>query len=88
MLANLTLMSFAQMARGPSVLWSGRAYEWGEDREPEKQPPAIALADRRLMALAGLWESWRSPAGKRVRSFAILTTAANELCAEPTIERR
>jgi hypothetical protein len=24
----------------------------------------IALADRRLMALAGLWETWRSPAGK------------------------
>jgi hypothetical protein len=29
-----------------------------------KQPYAIALADRRLMALAGLWENWRSPAGE------------------------
>jgi putative SOS response-associated peptidase YedK len=28
-----------------------------------KQPYAIALADRGLMALAGLWETWRSPAG-------------------------
>jgi putative SOS response-associated peptidase YedK len=44
--------------------------------------PGIALADRRLMALAGLWETWRSPAGERVRSFAIITTAPNELCAE------
>jgi putative SOS response-associated peptidase YedK len=26
------------------------------------------------MALAGLWETWRSPAGERVRSFAIITT--------------
>jgi putative SOS response-associated peptidase YedK len=34
------------------------------------------------MALAGLWESWRSPAGERVRSFAIVTTEPNELCAE------
>jgi putative SOS response-associated peptidase YedK len=47
-----------------------------------KQPCAIALADRQFMALAGLWETWRSPAGKRIRSFAILTTTPNELCAE------
>ena len=47
-----------------------------------KQPYAIALADRGLMALAGLWETWRSPAGERVRSFAIITTTPNELCAE------
>jgi putative SOS response-associated peptidase YedK len=43
---------------------------------------AIALADRKLMALAGLWENWRSPAGEWVRSFAIITTTPNELCAE------
>jgi putative SOS response-associated peptidase YedK len=47
-----------------------------------KQPYAVALADRRLMALAGLWENWRSPSGERVRSFAIVTTTPNELCAE------
>jgi putative SOS response-associated peptidase YedK len=34
------------------------------------------------MALAGLWENWRSPAGEWVRSFAIITTMPNELCAE------
>jgi putative SOS response-associated peptidase YedK len=42
----------------------------------------IALADRGLMALAGLWENWRSSAGEWIRSFAILTTAPNEPCAE------
>jgi putative SOS response-associated peptidase YedK len=47
-----------------------------------KQPYAIALADRGLMALAGLWENWRSPAGEWIRSFAIVTTEPNELCAE------
>ncbi len=50
--------------------------------ETGKQPYAIALADRGLMALAGLWETWRSPAGETVRSFAIITTTPNELCAE------
>ena len=56
-------------------------YEW-KKTATGKQPYAIALADRRLMALAGLWENWRSPAGEWMRSFAIITTVPNELCAE------
>jgi putative SOS response-associated peptidase YedK len=55
-------------------------YEWqkiGKDR----QPYAVALRDRCLMALAGLWETWRSRAGERVRSFAIVTTSPNGLLA-------
>jgi putative SOS response-associated peptidase YedK len=34
------------------------------------------------MALAGLWENRRSPAGEWIRSFAIITTTPNELFAE------
>jgi hypothetical protein len=34
------------------------------------------------MALAGLWENWRSPTGDWVRSFAIVATTPNDLCAE------
>ena len=56
-------------------------YEW-KKTATGKQPYAIALADRQLMALAGLWETWRSPVGERIRSFAIITTTPNELCAE------
>jgi putative SOS response-associated peptidase YedK len=56
-------------------------YEW-KKTETGKQPYAIALADRGIMALAGLWENWRSPAGEWVRSFVIITTTPNELCAE------
>jgi putative SOS response-associated peptidase YedK len=56
-------------------------YEW-KKTATGKQPYAIALADRRLMALAGLWETWRSPAGEGIRSFAIITATPNELCAE------
>ena len=56
-------------------------YEW-KKTPTGKQPYAVALADRRLMALAGLWENWRSPANEWVRSFAIVTCPPNELCAE------
>jgi putative SOS response-associated peptidase YedK len=55
-------------------------YEWAKTGTG-KQPYAIALADRHLMALAGLWENWKSPEGEWMRSFAIITTTPNELCA-------
>ena len=56
-------------------------YEW-KKTPTRKQPYAVALADRGLMALAGLWENWRSSAGEWIRTFAIITTRPNELCAE------
>ena len=34
------------------------------------------------MGMAGLWETWRSKDGERIRSFTIATTTPNELCAE------
>ena len=55
-------------------------YEW-KKTTTGKQPYAITLADRDLMALAGLWENWHSPMGEWVRSFAIITTRPNGLCA-------
>jgi len=66
-------------------------YEWRKTAAG-KQPYALALAGRGIMALAGVWENWHSPAGpprsrsgaagEWVRSFAIITTTPNELCAE------
>jgi len=38
-------------------------YEW-KKTPTGKQPYAIALADRGLMALAGLWENWRFAGGR------------------------
>jgi putative SOS response-associated peptidase YedK len=38
------------------------------------------------MALAGLWETWRPPAGERMRGFAIIPTTPNQMCA--TIHNR
>src|SRR3984893_15437738 len=54
-------------------------YEWKNLGPKEKQPYAIALADRSLMALAGLWEAWRSRANETVRSFTIVTTTPKQI---------
>jgi putative SOS response-associated peptidase YedK len=58
-------------------------YEWqtipgGTPSRPNKQPWAIARADGATLAFAGLWEGWRAPDGGILRSFAIVTTVANE----------
>jgi len=57
-------------------------YEWKKLDAKTKQPYAFALAGGGVMALAGLWETWKSPAEELVRSFTIITTTPNELCAE------
>ncbi len=51
-------------------------YEWKTVHDG-KQPYAIARTDGAPLAFAGLWESWRDPAGEVLRSFTIATTAAN-----------
>lgn len=49
-------------------------YEW---RKADKQPFAIALANRSTMALGGLWETWTPrDGGAAVRSFTIITMGA------------
>jgi putative SOS response-associated peptidase YedK len=53
-------------------------YEW---RDADKQPFAVALGNRGPMTFAGLWDQWRAPGGDTLKSFAIITTAANELLA-------
>jgi putative SOS response-associated peptidase YedK len=52
-------------------------YEWKAVADG-KQPYAIARRDGEPLAFAGMWESWRAPDGETLRTFAILTTAAND----------
>ena len=56
-------------------------YEWAKT-PTGKQPYAIGLKGGGLMAMAGLWDTWRSPDGERIRSFTIATTTPSALCAE------
>jgi putative SOS response-associated peptidase YedK len=79
---NARAESLATRAAFPGAWQAGRRclvladgyYEW---RDADKQPFAVALANRGPMTLAGLWDMWRSPAGETIKSFAIITTRAN-----------
>ena len=53
-------------------------YEW---RDTDKQPFAVALGNRGPMTFAGLWDLWRAPDGKPLKSFTIITTHANACCS-------
>jgi putative SOS response-associated peptidase YedK len=69
------------LAKRRCLVPAGAFYEW--KAEPTgKQPFAIARADGNPMAFAGLWEAWKYPDGEILRSFAIITTAANATMAK------
>ena len=51
-------------------------YEW-RTMQDGKQPYAIARQNGAPLVFAGIWEIWREPDGEMLRTFAILTTAAN-----------
>lgn len=52
-------------------------YEWLTEGKI-KTPFLFGRRDGKLLAMAGLWESWKSPdSGSIVRSFTIITTDAN-----------
>lgn len=52
-------------------------FEW-RNLGDRKQPYNIRLKDRSLFALAGLWDRWTDPEGKKLQSFTIIVTDANE----------
>lgn len=56
-------------------------YEW-KRLGKEKLPFCFTLADESVFALAGLWDSWKSPLGQIVASCTILTTTPNELTCD------
>ena len=53
---------------------------WREFNGPRGQRRAFQFHyDHALFAFAGLWDEWTSPEGQAVRSFAIVTVAANDM---------
>jgi putative SOS response-associated peptidase YedK len=73
----------AAYARRRCLLPVDSFFEWvkGAGKGP-KQPYAIGMKSGDPFALAAIWESWRRPESEEVvRTFCVITTAANTLLA-------
>lgn len=58
-------------------------YEWKRgDERGSRQPYRITLKSGGLFALAGLYDSWTAPDGRKISSCTIITTTANRLMAD------
>jgi putative SOS response-associated peptidase YedK len=59
-------------------------YEWKAIKgQKAKQPYAIAMKDGAPFGIAGIWENWKELAsGQWIRTFAVITTDANEMVAD------
>ena len=56
-------------------------FEWGP-KASGRRPYYVTLTDRRPMAFAGIWASWRDPESREwTRSCAVITTRANDAIA-------
>ncbi|WP_028390981.1 SOS response-associated peptidase [Bacillus cihuensis] len=53
-------------------------YEWKKTPE-RKIPMRIKLKTDEPFAMAGLWESWKSPEGRPIYSCSVITTTPNKL---------
>jgi len=55
-------------------------YEWKSVAgKKTKTPYYIHMHDRRIFAMAGLWDQWESSTGSSINTCAIITTSPNEL---------
>ena len=53
-------------------------FEWKRTND-KKVPMLVKLKSDELFAMAGLWETWKSPTGEPIHSCTILTTEPNDL---------
>lgn len=68
-------------ARRRCLIPASGFYEWAETGGRMRQPYFVRAVDEPLLALAGLWERWRTPAGETLETCVVVTTAANAALA-------
>ena len=56
-------------------------YEWKRYGD-SKIPMRIKLKSDQLFAMAGIWEAWLSPEGRKLYTCSIITTEANEFMSQ------
>lgn len=66
----------AAFAKRRCLVVASGFFEW-QRAGTVKVPHLVFARGERAFAMAGIWETWRSPEGKDVESCAILTTSAN-----------
>lgn len=57
-------------------------WQWLDKKGRNKQKYEITLPDEDLFSFAGIWSSWKEPAGKQIYTYSVVTTRANELMSE------
>jgi putative SOS response-associated peptidase YedK len=70
------------LARRRCLVPADGFYEWRELPQGAKQPYFITARDGTPLAIAGLWDRWRSPDGEGIVSVALVTTSANAVVAD------
>jgi putative SOS response-associated peptidase YedK len=64
-------------ARRRCLIPASGFYEWSEAKGGRKRPHFIRPIGEPLLALAGLWERWRTPGGEKLETCVVVTTDAN-----------
>jgi len=57
-------------------------YEWKKKQDGSKQPMRITMKDESLFSMAGLYESWTAPDGRKVSTCTVITTTPNRLMTD------
>ncbi len=71
---------FRSSIRSKRCLVIADAFIEGPEKEKLSKPYVVYLRERRPFAFAGIWDEWINPnTGEELRSFAIITTVANDL---------
>ena len=73
--------SFKRLLQGKRCLiLADGFYEWKQESSG-KTPMYFTLPDHEPFAFAGLWDAWKSPDGRQLRTCTIITTAPNDVVA-------
>lgn len=69
------------VAKKRCLVLSDGFYEW-KKTDKGKVPYFITLSSHEPFAFAGLWDTWKTPQGKELNTFTIITTEPNSLMKE------